>query len=399
MDSTSVGSARYGGYAAQLDSAPRWVRAGSRRRRVARRRRRACDPPALPGQPRARGLRGSRGPTLDRPRARRSPRDRSTSCSSTCTSAPNAATRSLRELKERRPPVAAGHGGRSTDSRAEASPTPSSRSRSRSNSRSDCRARLAPLGSSHVDHRDAPRGVRVPPPAVLLRARARKHAPSASARRRRPSRRRSSRASRPLHAPADRGAPRAEEAARARTASGSTACARRARQASSPPRSPAGGRPREPILARASRCDDEEMPLRAAQARLAVLDDYAEREELGALAQRAVRASTTSAQAARGARDLEAEVTGERIRSPQRGGEGISLHELERVLAAAADATTGRTTGCASAGSIGCSARSGTTSRRRASASSVASRRSSRRTRRSARSRSASRRSARSGST
>src|SRR6478735_8135452 len=71
------------------------------------------------------------------------------------------------------------------------------------------------------------------------------------------------------------------------------------------------------ILSARVRWRDEEMPLRAAQARLAVLDAYDEREE------------------------LDAEVTGDAdpiARSEEE--KGISLRELERVLVAAADGTT-----------------------------------------------------------
>jgi hypothetical protein len=87
---------------------------------------------------------------------------------------------------------------------------------------------------------------------------------------------------------------------------------------------------------------DEELPLRSAQARLAVLDSYADREVLGTLFADANAAynpdrldllSTIEA--------LEVEITGETDVVARTDGEkGISLRELERALAAASEATT-----------------------------------------------------------
>ncbi len=86
----------------------------------------------------------------------------------------------------------------------------------------------------------------------------------------------------------------------------------------------------------------EELPLRAAEARLAVLPSYADREELGEL-ERAESAHFNDERvdllAAR--EDLEAEVSGEEdpvARSEEE--KGISLSELEAALRAAAEATT-----------------------------------------------------------
>ena len=88
----------------------------------------------------------------------------------------------------------------------------------------------------------------------------------------------------------------------------------------------------------------EELPLRAAQARLAVLDDYGDRDELGELhgsanagfnPERADLMTTGEA--------LAAELSGEP--DPVRRNEdekGISLHELERALSAASDAYSQR---------------------------------------------------------
>ena len=86
----------------------------------------------------------------------------------------------------------------------------------------------------------------------------------------------------------------------------------------------------------------EELPLRSAQAKLAVLDAYADREELGSVFADANAAfnperldllSTIEA--------LEAEITGEPDVVARTDGEkGISLRELERALAAASETTT-----------------------------------------------------------
>jgi hypothetical protein len=84
------------------------------------------------------------------------------------------------------------------------------------------------------------------------------------------------------------------------------------------------------------------MPLRAAQARLAVLDAYDEREELGALERDASAAFNPDRRTLLEARELlDAEVTGDADPIARNEEEkGISLRELERVLVAAADATT-----------------------------------------------------------
>jgi hypothetical protein len=87
---------------------------------------------------------------------------------------------------------------------------------------------------------------------------------------------------------------------------------------------------------------DEEMPLRSAQARLAVVDSYAEREELGELERTESAGFNPDRRALLEAHErLEADVTGDP--DPVRRNEeekGISLHELEGVLVAAADTTT-----------------------------------------------------------
>jgi hypothetical protein len=86
----------------------------------------------------------------------------------------------------------------------------------------------------------------------------------------------------------------------------------------------------------------EEMPLRAATARLAVLDAYADREELGGL-ERAASAefNPTRRDLLEAREQLDAEISG--IADPVERNEeekSISLRELERALVAAADAST-----------------------------------------------------------
>src|SRR5438067_1420472 len=86
----------------------------------------------------------------------------------------------------------------------------------------------------------------------------------------------------------------------------------------------------------------EAMPLRSAQARLAVLDAYADREELGELERTESARFNPDRRALLDAHErLEADVTGEPDPVRRNEGEkGISLRELEGVLVAASDATT-----------------------------------------------------------
>ena len=96
------------------------------------------------------------------------------------------------------------------------------------------------------------------------------------------------------------------------------------------------------ILAARVAWRDEELPLRTAQAKLAVLPAYGDRDELGWLA------SAESARFNDDRRDLlaagealEAELSGEPDPIARNADEkGISLHELERALDAAARAST-----------------------------------------------------------
>ena len=84
------------------------------------------------------------------------------------------------------------------------------------------------------------------------------------------------------------------------------------------------------------------MPLRAAQARLAVLDTYADREELGNLERTAsARLNPDRLELLTAAEELEREVTGEPDPIARTEEEkAISLRDLERALVAASDATT-----------------------------------------------------------
>jgi hypothetical protein len=86
----------------------------------------------------------------------------------------------------------------------------------------------------------------------------------------------------------------------------------------------------------------EELPLRAAAARLAVLDAYGDREELGELERTASAAFNDTRRELLVAREtLDADVSG--IADPVARNEeekAISLRELERALAAASEATT-----------------------------------------------------------
>ena len=86
------------------------------------------------------------------------------------------------------------------------------------------------------------------------------------------------------------------------------------------------------------------MPLRTAQARLAVLDSYADRDELGAVHGEASAAfNPERLELLRSAAELEAELSGEPDHVARNEEEkGISLRELERALAAACDASAAR---------------------------------------------------------
>jgi hypothetical protein len=86
----------------------------------------------------------------------------------------------------------------------------------------------------------------------------------------------------------------------------------------------------------------EELPLRSATARLAVLEAYADREELGELERTAsAEFNPTRRDLLEAREELDAEISG--LADPVERNEeekGISLRELERALTAAADAST-----------------------------------------------------------
>lgn len=86
----------------------------------------------------------------------------------------------------------------------------------------------------------------------------------------------------------------------------------------------------------------ETMPLRTAQAKLAVLTEYADREELGALHAAASAAfNDDRLDLIRAGEELEAELSGEPQPVARNEAEkGISLHELSAALKAASDAST-----------------------------------------------------------
>jgi hypothetical protein len=88
---------------------------------------------------------------------------------------------------------------------------------------------------------------------------------------------------------------------------------------------------------------DEEMPLRTAQARLAVLEAYADREELGELERtESARYNPDRLALISAWEDLEAELSGEPDPVARNEEEkAISLYDLERALVAASDETTG----------------------------------------------------------
>jgi hypothetical protein len=86
----------------------------------------------------------------------------------------------------------------------------------------------------------------------------------------------------------------------------------------------------------------DELPLRSAQARLAVLDSYADREELGELERIAsAQFNPTRRELMEAREQLDADVSGEPDPVARNDEEkAISLRELERVLLAASTATT-----------------------------------------------------------
>jgi hypothetical protein len=86
----------------------------------------------------------------------------------------------------------------------------------------------------------------------------------------------------------------------------------------------------------------DEMPLRNAQAKLAVLASYASREALGEIhAQASARFNEDRLELLQAGEELEAELSGEADPVARSAEEkGISLHELEQALAAASERST-----------------------------------------------------------
>ena len=96
------------------------------------------------------------------------------------------------------------------------------------------------------------------------------------------------------------------------------------------------------ILAARVEFKGEELPLRSAQARLAVLPDYADREELGAItADRSAEFNDDRLELLRAVAELEGEISGEPDAIARNEEEkGISLRELEAALAQTSERST-----------------------------------------------------------
>jgi hypothetical protein len=96
------------------------------------------------------------------------------------------------------------------------------------------------------------------------------------------------------------------------------------------------------VLAARVQFQGEELPLRSAQAKLAVIPGYRERDELGKLtADRSAEFNPERLDVLRAGEELEAEISGERDPVARNEEEkGISLRDLEAVLAQASRQTT-----------------------------------------------------------
>jgi hypothetical protein len=96
------------------------------------------------------------------------------------------------------------------------------------------------------------------------------------------------------------------------------------------------------ILAARVEFGGEELPIRSAQAKLAVLPDYREREELGeTTGDRSAEFNAERLEVLRAAEELEAEISGQPDAVARNEEEkGISLRELEAVLAQASERST-----------------------------------------------------------
>jgi len=97
------------------------------------------------------------------------------------------------------------------------------------------------------------------------------------------------------------------------------------------------------ILAARVEFKGEELPIRSAQAKLAVLSDYADREGLGeATGNRSAEFNAERLEVLRAAEELEAEISDQPDPVARNEEEkGISLRELEAVLAQASERSTG----------------------------------------------------------
>jgi hypothetical protein len=97
------------------------------------------------------------------------------------------------------------------------------------------------------------------------------------------------------------------------------------------------------VLAARVEFKGEELPIRSAQAKLAVLPDYGEREELGKVTgDRSAEFNAERLEVLRAAEELEAEISGRPDPVARNEEEkGISLRELEAVLAQASERSTG----------------------------------------------------------
>jgi hypothetical protein len=96
------------------------------------------------------------------------------------------------------------------------------------------------------------------------------------------------------------------------------------------------------VLAARVQFQDEELPLRSAQAKLAVLPEYRARDELGKLTgDRSAEFNPERLEVLRAGEELEAEISGERDPVARNEEEkGISLRDLEAALAQASRQTT-----------------------------------------------------------
>ena len=96
------------------------------------------------------------------------------------------------------------------------------------------------------------------------------------------------------------------------------------------------------VLAARVEFKGEQLPLRSAQAKLAVLADYSEREDLGQVtADRSAEFNADRLEVLQAGEELESEISGQPDMVARNEEEkGVSLHELEAALAQASDLST-----------------------------------------------------------